>query len=290
MVVNTPKSLSSAAGFHPDVSDALNAAQRDAVTEILILNEAWEAHAGPPRATSPERSPLPGRPETKGMFHHVVVEAARMYRRPDPEIHQNPHPATRVERPTPMPNDAWIELLQDKLQPDAVGVALLRAGAFLTGYELVKTAIIDKVRDFLDLGIDEDGPIMPTAFETRMRSGGDSEFKKSVNWLIQAEAITQSQADSLEEIRSHRHQIAHELYRFLIDPGVEVSVELLADLYGIMRSLDRFWGGINVACNPDFDGVAVDFSGITSGASALLDYLLQIAGIEPTSDATEQEP
>ena len=34
MVVNTPKSLSVAAALHPDVSDALDAAQADAVTEI----------------------------------------------------------------------------------------------------------------------------------------------------------------------------------------------------------------------------------------------------------------
>ncbi len=34
MVVNTPKSLSIAAALHPDVSEALDAAQRDAVAEI----------------------------------------------------------------------------------------------------------------------------------------------------------------------------------------------------------------------------------------------------------------
>src|SRR5688572_4514638 len=34
MVVNAPKSLSIAAALHPEVSDALDAAQRDAVAEI----------------------------------------------------------------------------------------------------------------------------------------------------------------------------------------------------------------------------------------------------------------
>ena len=37
MVVNTPKSLSIAAAVHPDVSEALDAAQRDAVAEIRSL-------------------------------------------------------------------------------------------------------------------------------------------------------------------------------------------------------------------------------------------------------------
>jgi hypothetical protein len=34
MVINTPKSLSIAAGLHPEVSDALDAAQQDALSEI----------------------------------------------------------------------------------------------------------------------------------------------------------------------------------------------------------------------------------------------------------------
>ncbi|MGF1957741.1 relaxase domain-containing protein, partial [Enterococcus casseliflavus] len=34
MVVNVPKSLSVAAALHPEVSEALDAAQRDAVVEI----------------------------------------------------------------------------------------------------------------------------------------------------------------------------------------------------------------------------------------------------------------
>ena len=60
-----------------------------------------------------------------------------------------------------------------------------------------------------------------------------------------------------------------------------MSVEKLRELHTIMRSLDRFWGGINVDTNPDFEGVEVDRDNIVSGSGALLAYLLQIAGVEP---------
>ncbi|WP_222851801.1 MobF family relaxase [Phytoactinopolyspora mesophila] len=48
MVINTPKSLSIAAALHPDVSDALDVAQRDAVTEIRRwLGEHSVTRVGP---------------------------------------------------------------------------------------------------------------------------------------------------------------------------------------------------------------------------------------------------
>src|SRR5665647_96877 len=43
MVVNTPKSLSIAAALHPDVSEALDAAQQEAVAEI----RSWLGHRLP---------------------------------------------------------------------------------------------------------------------------------------------------------------------------------------------------------------------------------------------------
>lgn len=49
MVINTPKYLSVAAALHPEVSDALEVAQRDAATEI----RRWLAqHSVTPRGTS----------------------------------------------------------------------------------------------------------------------------------------------------------------------------------------------------------------------------------------------
>ena len=48
MVVNAPKSLSIAAALHPEVSDALDAAQRDAVAEIRVwLGQHSVTRVGP---------------------------------------------------------------------------------------------------------------------------------------------------------------------------------------------------------------------------------------------------
>ncbi len=40
-------------------------------------------------------------------------------------------------------------------------------------------------------------------------------------------ALTRDQADLLEEVHKHRHDIAHELPKVLVDPDFEVNVGLL---------------------------------------------------------------
>ncbi len=44
----------------------------------------------------------------------------------------------------------------------------------------------------------------------------------------------------------------------------------------LVRTIDRFWGGVAADCDPQFDGVEVDYENITSGKSLMLDYLVEI--------------
>ncbi|GAB6857926.1 hypothetical protein [Microbacterium xylanilyticum] len=186
-----------------------------------------------------------------------------------------------------MIDDARTKRLEDKLQPENVAAALIRAGALLTGYELVKTTILDEVKGFYVEGFNEGGLIYSKSYETKVLTLGKNPFEASMNWLVQMNAITREQAASLDAIRAHRHSVAHELARFLVDPDADVSVERLTELQGIMRSLDRFWGGISAEIDPDFDGVELDRDNIVSGSGALLTYLLQIAGVEDSGTAAE---
>lgn len=87
MVVNTPKSLSIAAALHPDVSDALDAAQRDAVAEIRTwLGLHSVTHVGPR-----------GRQEVVPVEHlETVAISHRTSRAGDPHRHIHLQIGTRV--------------------------------------------------------------------------------------------------------------------------------------------------------------------------------------------------
>ena len=187
-----------------------------------------------------------------------------------------------------MVDELYAKRLEKKIQAPQVVTALLRAGAFLTGYELVKASIVDGVKDFFLVGFDEDGMTYSSDYKNKVLPLGKNAWDASVRWLVSVEALTEEQASSLDDIYAHRHEIAHELAKFLVDPDAEVSLEKLQQLYGIMRSLDRFWGGINVDTNPDFDGVEVDYDNIKSGSGLLLEYLLQIASGDPAAEVDKE--
>jgi len=44
-------------------------------------------------------------------------------------------------------------------------------------------------------------------------------FRASLLWLVEGEAITLSQADRLDEIHAHRHELSHELVKYIVDPA-----------------------------------------------------------------------
>lgn len=177
-------------------------------------------------------------------------------------------------------DDGFEERLRAKLAPEAVGQALIQAGALLTGYELVKASILEGVRGFFTFGFTAAGPTVDPCYERKVLSlfPGNT-FRASVAWLVEMNALQSEHVQSLERIRAHRGEVAHELTRLLIDPDARVDAELLHDLRGCMRALDRFWGSIEVDINPDFDGVDVDCEGIRSGSGLLMDYLLDLSGI-----------
>ncbi len=54
-------------------------------------------------------------------------------------------------------------------------------------------------------------------------------FRASPLWLVTGEAITLTQADRLEDIYAHRHDLSHELIKYIVDPDFEPDVELFAD-------------------------------------------------------------
>lgn len=180
-------------------------------------------------------------------------------------------------------DDVWAERLRSKMAPEAMGAAMIRAGAILTGYELVKSSILDQPKSFFATEWDAAGqPVIGRYYRARVLAGGLNAWAGSCAWLVESGALTLGHVEALERIRAHRGDVAHELARLLVDPDADVEVGMLAELRDIMRSLDRFWGAIEVDINPDFDGRRddIDYDGIRSGSGLLLDYLCSLAGLE----------
>jgi hypothetical protein len=186
------------------------------------------------------------------------------------------------------------ERLQFKLLPENVATNLMRAATMLTAWELIHSDIVTAVKDFYLIGFDENGYTYDEGYQHKVlaRVTKDSGiFDASVAWLVENEALGESDVELLRALRAQRNDVAHEMAKYIADPEHEVSLDLLTEAREVIARLGRFWGQIEVDISPDFDDREVDVDGIRSGTSLLYDYVLSLVSIplEPT-DPESAEP
>lgn len=143
----------------------------------------------------------------------------------------------------------YEQRLHAKLRPDIIRGTLAFAGLYQVTHEMLKNAVLDKVRQFFCLDTDLDGNGSMTSeeagrYQRHVLSLAPNRFRASLLWLVNNNAITQIQADRLDSIRTHRDDLVHELVKYVIDPDEDPDVELLVDAIATLKDLHRFW--INV--------------------------------------------
>jgi len=120
------------------------------------------------------------------------------------------------------------------------------AGLYQLTYEQIKQIVLEKTRDYFCFGGGDAGEVL-TAHERQeyqrevLNLAPKNAFRASLMWLIQMDAMTNEQADRLDDVYAHRHELAHELMKYIVDPDHEPDVNLLADAIRILRRLHRFW-------------------------------------------------
>jgi hypothetical protein len=136
--------------------------------------------------------------------------------------------------------------LEAKLRPERMRATLAFAGLYQMTHELIKTAVIHDVREFYWRGLDDGAVIYdePAYAEQVLSRAQKDKFRASLLWLIDSGAITMDQADRLQEIYAHRHDLSHELMKYIVDPEFEPDVRLLSDGLEILACIRRFWTSI----------------------------------------------
>jgi len=174
-------------------------------------------------------------------------------------------------------SDAW-----QWLDPAHCKRTVTRTGMFLLAYEMLKSAIVDNVKDFYLCGFTEGALQYSPDYEKRVLSKSKHVFEASLLWLAEGGAITVEDVTSIQELREYRNTIAHEIPKVLFEAG-GVDDAMIRRAIEHVRKIDRFWGGIEADTDPQFDGVEVDYDGITSIRTMALDYIAQVV-----SDSEEE--
>jgi hypothetical protein len=144
--------------------------------------------------------------------------------------------------------DAYRAALEAKLAPERIRSTLAFAGLFQLTHELLKVSILDDVKGFFGYSklIEGGRWVYGATGENDYRKSvlmlaPGKPFDASIGWLQQMGAITEEQAVRLDEIYDHRHDLAHELGKYLVDPAFEPDVSLFVDALTILKAISRFW-------------------------------------------------
>lgn len=165
-------------------------------------------------------------------------------------------------------------LLEAKLEPQRIRATLSFAGLYQMTHEMIKYAVVDRVRAFYWCGFNrETGPRYDEAGYERdvlIKAGKKRMFRSSLLWLVEAEAVTLIQADRLDEIYDHRHDLTHELGKYIVDIDFEPRLDLFVEAIEILRDITRFWTQIEIDFGSFQEHGEVAVEDVTPGSLMLL--------------------
>ena len=110
------------------------------------------------------------------------------------------------------------------LTPEIIKSNLVLSSLYLTAYEILKSAIIDRIRDIFTFDDVDGNPIVDDQYR-KVSSVHRDLLHASCLWLEQNAVLTGNEIQEIASIRRHRNQIAHELPRLLSERDLDVNLE-----------------------------------------------------------------
>ena len=164
------------------------------------------------------------------------------------------------------------------LDPDIVRPSLFLATMFIAAFEVLKSSIVDRVRDFYSHGWDESGPMIGPEYQREVASRSKSILYASLEWLRQHEAVDDADLKTFEELKQVRNRLAHRLYSVATGQAESDHATQFPVLVALLRKVEVWWVvNVEIPTNPDFVDQEIDEAGIVPGAVLSLQMLIQVA-------------
>jgi hypothetical protein len=175
------------------------------------------------------------------------------------------------------------------LNPDVLRGNLITASIFLATYEILRSSVIDRIRDFFTHGFDENGWIVSEEYQTEVLALDKSPLRASLLWLKGMSVLNDSEIEYVDLVREHRNTVAHDLLKFLGTADADINVKLLSGLYELVTKIDRWWiREVEMTIDPDHDGSEVADEDIVSGNMLSIQLMIQIATGEDSAACWEE--
>ncbi|MDB5744730.1 MAG: hypothetical protein JWR68_3045 [Polaromonas sp.] len=165
------------------------------------------------------------------------------------------------------------------LDPEVVRPLLFMATMFITTFEILKNSIVDRIRDFYLIGWSEEGNTISPDYAAKVLSRNKSAVYASLSWLIEQQAIDESDLVIFAQLKKTRNLLAHKLFDVVTGQAESPHQEQFTVLVELLRKVEVWWViNVEIPTNPDYADEDIDEAGIVPGAILSLQTLLQVAG------------
>jgi hypothetical protein len=164
------------------------------------------------------------------------------------------------------------------LDPEVVRPSLFMATMFITTFEILKNSIVDRIRDFYLIGWSVEGNTVSPDYAAKVLSLNKSVVYASLNWLMERQAIDESDLVTFEQLKKTRNLLAHKLFDVVTGQAESLHEEQFTVLVELLRKIEIWWVvNVEIPINPDYDDEEIDEASIVPGAILSLEMLLQVA-------------
>lgn len=177
----------------------------------------------------------------------------------------------------------YEERLKAKLQPARVRSTLAFAGLFQLTHEMLKSMVLDDVRSFFGyVSVGGDSVWLPDSgkveYQRHVLDLHSNRFTASLLWLQDMDALDADQAARLDDIYDHRHDLTHELAKYLVDPSLEPDFDLFIEALKTLKTLSRFWTEVEAGYGTFEDFLDLDLNDVINGRIMLMDLCITAFG------------
>jgi hypothetical protein len=164
------------------------------------------------------------------------------------------------------------------LDPEVVRPSLFMATMFITTFEILKNSIVDRIRDFYLIGWSEEGNTVSPDYAAKVLSRNKSAVYASLSWLMENQAINESDLVTFEQLKKTRNLLAHRLFDVVTGQAKSPHEAQFTVLVELLRKIEVWWVvNLEIPINPDYADEEIDEAGIVPGAILSLQMLLQVA-------------
>lgn len=164
------------------------------------------------------------------------------------------------------------------LNPDVLRPNLIVASIYIAAFELLKNAIVDRLRFFYTFGFDQNSTPTGRKYPSEVLARNRSPVYASLDWLKKSQAIDSNDLAVFEKVKQLRNDLAHELTQMLRTGLPAALPERFGEMVSLLDKIERWWlVNVEIPTNPDFDGKEVDAQDVIPGPLMGLRLLVDVA-------------